>query len=270
MKIWKPVMQKYFQQIPRTGFNPAAAQDPGRQAGAGAESQRAEHCRSDQEAGAAGLHRREAVHLQRQGAQVRVHGLVTGSGRRGSRSSARSMRCTRTGVTPTRSPRRRTRRRRRRKKEEEATAAAAESGQHASDASADLPATPLAVHPQPLQPAASGVSLPVPAYVSHHSRDKRRLRAPQVGPFPSQPSKRSLARFAKATIHLCRVFAGYPDSWRLTSAATTLPSALPLVCGVTCAMTLPMPFMPSSAAPVDGDGVGDDRRDLCRVSCCGR
>ena len=44
---------------------------------------------------------------------------------------------------------------------------------------------------------------------------------------------------------------GQPDSWRLTSAATRLPSALPLVCGVTCAMTLPMPFMPSPTAPVE-------------------
>ena len=28
-------------------------------------------------------------------------------------------------------------------------------------------------------------------------------------------------------------------------------------------MTLPMPFMPSSAAPVGGNGLGDDRGDLC-------
>ena len=38
MKIWKPVMQKYFQQIPRTGFNQPPRKIQRRQAGQGAES----------------------------------------------------------------------------------------------------------------------------------------------------------------------------------------------------------------------------------------
>ena len=39
-------------------------------------------------------------------------------------------------------------------------------------------------------------------------------------------------------------------SWRRTSAATAAPSALPFTWGVTTPITLPMPFMPSAAAPV--------------------
>ena len=108
------------------------------------------------------------------------------------------------------------------------------------------------------------------AYGSHHSRQEERLRDLPAARFPSQPSKRSLARPAEAKVDFSRVFAHYPGSWRLTSAATTLPSALPLVCGVTCAMTLPIPFMPRSAAPVEAIESATIAAISSRVNCCGK
>ena len=57
MKIWKPVMLKYFQQIPRTGFSqPPRKIQVGKQVRVPS-LRRPEHCCSDQEAGAERLHR---------------------------------------------------------------------------------------------------------------------------------------------------------------------------------------------------------------------
>ena len=80
MKIWKPVMQKYFQQIPRTGFS-----QPPRKIQVGKQVRVPSLNGLSIAAATRKLERRgftveKRVHLQRQSAEVRIHGLVTGSG----------------------------------------------------------------------------------------------------------------------------------------------------------------------------------------------
>ena len=93
MKIWKPVMQKYFQQIPRTGFR-----QPPRKIQVGKQVRvpsliRPEHCRRDQEAGEGGLHRREASTPT--ATRCRKYGFIGWSPGPGSYDLASSARSTR-------------------------------------------------------------------------------------------------------------------------------------------------------------------------------
>ena len=80
MKIWKPVMLKYFQQIPRTGFS-----QPPRKIQVGKQVRVPSLNGLSIAAATRKLEQRgftveKRLHLQRQGAEVRLYGLVTGSG----------------------------------------------------------------------------------------------------------------------------------------------------------------------------------------------
>ena len=102
MKIWKPVMEKYFKQIPATSFKaPPKRIQVGKQV-RGAQPERPEHLGGDEEAGKGRLHRGAALRVQQHRAPLLLHGLVAPRRARASRSSARS-----TPPTPTVATRRR-------------------------------------------------------------------------------------------------------------------------------------------------------------------
>ncbi len=229
MKIWKPVMQKYFQQIPRTSFN----QPP----------------------------RKIQV-----GEQVRVPNL-SGLG-----VAAATRKLERLGFTV------------------EKTYVYSDrvpkygfmgwspgSGDWISEFG-----TIYAVYSSGRDPA---VVAQEKAEGQKEGRAKEEAAADRLSPVPRRRCRRSSRHAASGPPALCSRYSwlraplgwtcrtaprGQPDSWRLTSAATTLPSALPLVCGVTCAMTLPIPFMPSSAAPVEAMASATMVAISASVNCCGR
>ena len=84
------------------------------------------------------------------------------------------------------------------------------------------------------------------------AKPRRRPRREEEGRGREEEAREEETRRVAAALRLERTSSrrGYPASCRRTSAATAPPSALPLVCGVTTPITLPIPLGPSSAAPV--------------------
>ena len=132
MKIWKPVMQKYLQQIPRTSFNSrrAGSRSASR---SGAEPLRPERSRAaTRKLEKAGFTVEKQLRLQRQRAAVRLHRLVTRARFVGSPSSARSTRVYSRGRDPAEvaaeqqaEARRRQQEKKRQQRQKQTTAAAA-------------------------------------------------------------------------------------------------------------------------------------------------
>ena len=140
MKIWKPVMQKYFQQIPRTGFS-----QPPRKIQVGKQV-RVPSLNGLSIAAATRKLERSGFTVEKRyvySDKVPKYGFIgwsPGPGSTGSRSSARCTRCTRTGVIRPWSPRRRPTQEEGAEEEEEA----AIQPSAASDVPSALPATSLA------------------------------------------------------------------------------------------------------------------------------
>ncbi len=78
MKIWKPTMEKYLADIPRTSFKSPPQPDREGQDGRRPEPLRAGHQGVHEEAGEGGLHRRHQLRLQRRRTARRLRRLVGG------------------------------------------------------------------------------------------------------------------------------------------------------------------------------------------------